>query len=526
MAEETPVRRTKINLKDFEKKVRVRKLRLKDHDEVVKLQLTCFPKMKPWTKEQFESMLKIFPQGQLCVEFNGKIVASSSSLVLEFEEYQDWHDWRLISDSGYIRNHDPEGDSLYGIEIMVDPKFRGMRLARRLYEARKRLCKEMNLQRIVIGGRIPGYNKYRTKMTAEQYVEKVRRNEIYDMVLTTQLANGFHLRNLIAEYLPSDEDSAGYATHMDWINLDYQPDEKAWLATPPVARICTVQWRMRPVQNFAQFAQQVTFYVDTASDDRADFVLFPELFTLQLLSFTPTKRPGEAARKLSEFTPQYIELFSRLAVKYNVNIIGGSHFTLEDDHLRNIAYLFRRDGSLAKQDKLHVTPSERKWWGVEGGDRVEVFDTDRGKIGILVCYDIEFPELVRVAVQKGARIIFCPFNTDNEHGYLRIRCCAQARCVENHVYVAIAGCTGNLPLVENADIHYAQSGIFTPCDYAFSRGGIGAECNPNIETIVTHDVNLDTLRRHRFTGSTRNWNDRRTDLYNVSYQDPEGKLKI
>lgn len=526
MAEDTPVRRARINLKDFEKKVRLRKLRVKDHEDIVKLQLACFPSMPPWTKEQFESMLQHFPQGQLCVEFNGKIVASSSSLILDFDEYQDWHDWRLIADSGYIRNHDPDGDTLYGIEIMVDPKFRGMRLARRLYEARKRICREQNLQRIVIGGRIPGYNKHRGKMTAEQYVEKVRNHDLYDMVLTTQLANGFVLRKLIPEYLPSDEDSAGYATQMEWTNADYQPDEKAWHASPRSVRICTVQYQMRPVKNFAEFAQQVEFFVDAASDDRADFVLFPELFTLQLLSFTPTKRPGEAARKLAEFTPQYIELFNRLAVKYNVNIVGGSHFTLEDDHLRNVAYLFRRDGTLGKQDKLHVTPGERKWWGVEGGDTIRVFGTDSGKIAIPVCYDIEFPELIRVAVQKGAQILFCPFNTDSEHGYLRIRCCAQARCVENHVYAAIAGCTGNLPMVENADIHYAQSGIFTPCDYPFTRGGIGAECNANIETIVTHDVNLDTLRRHRFTGSTRNWNDRRTDLYHVSYQDPEGKLKI
>jgi len=155
-----------------------------------------------------------------------------------------------------------------------------------------------------------------------------------------------------------------------------------------------------------------------------------------------------------------------------------------------------------------------------------VFDTDRGRIAIIVCYDIEFPEIARIATKNGAQIIFCPFNTDERHGYLRIRYCAQARCIENHVFVATAGCIGNLPFVENADIHYAQSGIYTPADFSFSRDGIGAECMPNVETVVMHDVDIELLRRHKYTGTTQNWNDRRKDLYRVLYTTPEGKVEI
>jgi predicted amidohydrolase len=166
-----------------------------------------------------------------------------------------------------------------------------------------------------------------------------------------------------------------------------------------------------------------------------------------------------------------------------------------------------------------VTPSERRWWGVAPGNRVEVFDTDRGKIAILICYDIEFPELCRIAASKGAQIFFVPFNTDNRYGYLRVRTCAQARCIENHVYVAISGCVGNLPFVDNADIHYAQSGIFTPMDVSFARDGIAAECTPNIETLVVHDVDLEVIRRHRVSGTVQNWNDRRRDIYKVSYRE-------
>jgi predicted amidohydrolase len=152
---------------------------------------------------------------------------------------------------------------------------------------------------------------------------------------------------------------------------------------------------------------------------------------------------------------------------------------------------------------------------VKPGDGIEVFDTDRGKINIQICYDIEFPELSRVAVSKGAQIIFVPFCTDERYGYLRVRQCAQARCIENGVYAVIAGNVGNLPFVENMDIQYAQSGIYTPSDFMFSRDAIAAECTPNVETVVIHDVDLEILKRHRSNGSTLNWFDRRQDLYEV-----------
>jgi len=196
---------------------------------------------------------------------------------------------------------------------------------------------------------------------------------------------------------------------------------------------------------------------------------------------------------------------------------------IENGRLFNASYLFRRNGTIDKQYKIHITPSERKWWGVEGGSRVEVFDTDRGRIAISVCYDIEFPEIARVAAQKGAQLLFCPYNTDGRAAYLRVRLCAQARCIENHLFIALAGCTGNLPQVANADIHYAQSAILTPCDFAFSRDGIAAECEPNIETLVISDLDLELLRRHRYVGATQNFSDRRKDVYEIVYRGADGE---
>lgn len=506
---------SEVDLTAFEKKIIVRQITMDDYQQVTAIQLKCFPGMKPWTREQLESQLKIFPEGQICVEYQGIVVASSSSLILDFAMYDKWHSWQHIADSGYIRNHNPEGNTLYGIEIMVDPQFRGMKLARRLYQARKKLARENNLMRIVLGGRIPGYSQHKEQMSSREYVDKVISKTLYDSVLTTQLSNGFVLKRLIKSYLETDKESEGYATLLEWTNIDYEPDIHLKYIPTRAVRICAVQYQMRMIQGFEDFAKHCEYFIDVASDYKSDFILFPEIFTMQLLSSFPTERPGLAVRKVAGFTPKYLELFSALAVKYNINIIAGSHFTVENEHLYNASYLFKRNGGIGKQYKLHITPNERHWWGVEPGNSIEVFETDKGLINIQICYDIEFPEISRIAAEKGAQIIFVPFATDERYAYLRVRYCSQARCIENHVYVVIAGTVGNLPSVENFDIHYAQSGIFTPSDIPFSRDAIGAECTPNIETVIIDDVDIELLSRHRRSGTVQNWNDRRADLYQI-----------
>ncbi|HNM14765.1 MAG TPA: GNAT family N-acetyltransferase, partial [bacterium] len=351
-----------LELKEFEKTICARQLTIDDYESVTELQIRSFPGMKPWSYDQFESQIRLFAEGQIGIEYNGLLVASSSSLILDFDPYKDWHSWKEISDNGYIRNHIVNGNTLYGIEIMVDPGYRGLRLARRLYEARKSLARKYNLRSIILGGRIPGYDKFADQMDVKSYVEKVSSKVLVDPVLTTQIANGFVLKRIIPNYLMSDTESRGYATFLEWTNLDYVPDF-AGEKQKTIVRISAVQYQMRHIRDFEDFAKQCEYFVDVASDYRSDFILFPEMFTMQLLTFLPNLRPGLAVRKLAEYTPKYLELFNHLSVKYNINIIGGSHFTVENEDLYNISYLFRRDGTIGKQYKLHITPSERKWWG-------------------------------------------------------------------------------------------------------------------------------------------------------------------
>lgn len=520
------VRAKPIRIEDFEREIVLRPLVIDDYPALVEMQAQCFPGMQTWAREQIVSQLDVFPEGQLAIEYEGELVATASSLIVDFEDYSEWHAWKEIADNGFIRNHDVDGDTLYGIEMMVHPDYRGLKLARRLYAGRRDLARRFNLARSIVGGRIPGYHDWADELTAREYAERVIDGQIYDPVLTTQTANGFVLKQLIPSYFPSDEASRGYATFLEWTNLDYVADPKHRYQRVHNVRVGSVQYLMRSVDSIDDFEAQCTFFIDAASDYKSDFVVFPELFTTQMLSFLrPQVRPQEAARELAKLTPRYLEFFTQMAIKFNVNIVAGSQFVLENEHLYNVAYLFHRDGGIDEQKKIHITPSERRWWGVTPGDEIEVFETDRGKVAILICYDIEFPELARAAAAKGAQILFVPFNTNDRDGYLRVRTCAQARCIENHVYTVVSGCTGNLPFVDNADVHYAQSGIFTPQDVPFARDGVAAECTPNIETLVVRDVDIEQLRRHRLRGTVQNWNDRRLDLYKVVFES-EGKERF
>ncbi|HET8553456.1 MAG TPA: carbon-nitrogen hydrolase family protein, partial [Rhodanobacteraceae bacterium] len=228
--------------------------------------------------------------------------------------------------------------------------------------------------------------------------------------------------------------------------------------------------------------------------------------------------PFDTIRKLSEYTPEVKKLFSRLAVDYNINIIAGSHPTEQaNGDIHNVCYVCLRDGSIHEREKLHPTPSERNVWNISGGENAAVIPTDCGPIGVMICYDTEFPEVARHLVDQGALMLFVPFCTDVREGYLRVRYCAQARAIENQCYIVMSGNVGNLPRVNNFDIQYGQSCILTPCDFPFARDGIAADSTPNIETVLFADLRLESLATARNSGTVQNLKDRRFDLYETRW---------
>ncbi len=513
-----------LDLAKFETPIVVRTMQPEDFEAIIALQKKCFPGLQTWTTLQLESHLRHFPEGQILVEVDGEVVASASSLIVDFDEYDDDHTFDEISANGSIANHDPEGSDLYGIEVMVDPDYRGMRIGERLYEARKDLARSLNLRRILIAGRIPRYAAAAQEVSPREYVREVVRGTRDDPVLGFQLRQAFTPKRVLEGYLPKDAASLGHAVLLEWNNLDFQRSGRRQTRVSHPVRICVIQYQMRRVQDWKDFEKQTEYFVDVAANYRSDFAIFPELLTTQLLSCLGKRDPAASARELSKYTEDYIRHFQELAVGYNVNILAGTHLVEEDGELYNIAFLFKRDGTIEKQYKLHITPNERRWWGVSPGREIRVIDTDVGRVAINICYDVEFPEVARIAVDRGARMILVPYCTEDRQGHLRVRYCAQARAVENQIYVVTAGTVGNLPESENMDIQYAQSGIFTPSDFPFPRDGIQSEASPNVETVVVGDIDLEVLRRHRKTGSVAQLQDRRHDLYEVRAKGPEEQL--
>ncbi len=470
-----------------------------------------------WKEHHLETLLNIFPEGQIAVTVGGKVVGAALSIVVKYNDFGDDHTYQQITGNFTFKTHNPKGDVLYGIEVFIHPEYRGMRLGRRLYDARKELCESFNLKSIIAGGRIPNYHKYADELTPKEYLQKVRMREILDPVLTFQIANDFHIKRILKNYLSTDEESGGYATLLEWNNIFYEKDPRKISLQKSAVRIGLVQWQMRLFPNLDTLYEQIEFFVDTVSGYKSDFILFPELFNAPLMAEYNHLTEAESIRKLAEYTFRLRDKFIEFAKSYNVNIITGSMPLVREGDLYNVGFLCRRDGSHEMYEKIHITPNEIHYWGLVGGNQVKVFDTDAGKIGILICYDVEFPELPRLLADQGMQILFVPFLTDTQNAYTRVRACARARAIENECFVAIAGCVGNLPKVENMDIQFAQSVVFTPSDFPFPTNGIKAEATPNTEAVLIVDVDLDLLKELHHFGNVRTLKDRRNDLYEVRY---------
>ncbi len=466
-----------------------------------------------WTEKELDRLLKLFPEGQVGIKIDGEIAGCALSVIIESKLLEDQHTYREATGNYTFNTHTRYGDRLYGVDLFIKPEYRGMRLGRRLYDYRKELCEKLNLKGITFGGRIPGYHNYADSISPKEYIERVKRGEIEDPVLNFHLSNDFYPERVLRGYLEGDTVSKEFAVLLKWENIYYEKRTRKAEIKKVVVRLGLVQWQMRNYRDMADLVQQIEFFVDALGSYNSDFALFPEFFNAPLMADYNHLSEPDAIRKLAEYTEPLLEEFSKLAISYNINIITGSMPEMRGGDLYNTGYLCRRDGSSEKYDKIHVTPDESRIWGLKGGDGVRAFDTDCGKIGVLVCYDSEFPELGRLLADEGMDILFVPYLTDTQNAYSRVRHCAQARAIENECYVAISGSVGNLPRVHNMDIQYSQSVVMTPCDFPFPINGVKTEATPNTEMILISDVDLDLLRELHNHGSVRNLKDRRFDLY-------------
>ena len=492
-------------------------LTVDDYQEIKQSMIEAYSNLPDayWGEKHIKKLIQKFPEGQVGIKVDGELAGCALSIIIDYTKFGDKHTYKDITGNYTFNTHTANGDILYGIDVFIRPKYRGLRLGRRLYDYRKELCEKLNLKGIVFGGRIPNYHQYSDKITPRQYIENVKRKEIHDPVLNFQMSNDFHPARILRGYLEGDKESKEFAVLLEWDNVYYEKETETAAIQKSIVRLGLVQWQMRLYRDLDELMQQVEYFIDAVSGYRCDFALFPEFFNAPLMSKYNHLSEAEAIRKLAEYTEEITNRFSELAITYNINIITGSMPEIVENNLYNVGYLCKRDGGVERFEKLHVTPDEAKVWGLQGGHRIQTYNTDAGRIGILICYDVEFPELSRILADDGIDILFVPFLTDTQNGYSRVRNCAQARAIENECYVAIAGSVGNLPKVHNMDIQYAQSMVFTPCDFSFPTNGIKAEATPNTEMILIADVDITMLRELNQFGSVRNLRDRRKDMYTI-----------
>ncbi|MEX2321540.1 MAG: bifunctional GNAT family N-acetyltransferase/carbon-nitrogen hydrolase family protein, partial [Saccharospirillum sp.] len=470
-----------------------------------------------WPEETIKRLIKDFPDGQIAIDDDGELIGVALSVLVDYTTFSNPHKYDDLIGQREIILNNTRGDAMYGLDVLIDPDYRGHRLGRRLYDSRKELCRQLNLRAILAGGRIPNYHEHADELKPTEYIDQVARKEIHDPILSFQLANDFQVKRLMRRYLPEDEKSLGFATLLEWNNILFEPAELVLDNTRSHARVGAVQWQMREFASVEDVLQQVEYFIDALSGYQSDFAVFPELFNAPLMGLTDQTDQVEAIRFLGTFTEKFKTEMSRMAVSYNINIIAGSMIEADDNgYLYNIAYLFRRDGTQERQAKLHITPQERRDWIIEGGNELAVFETDAGRVGMLICYDVEFPELGRLLADDDMDILFVPFWTDTKNGYLRVRHCAHARAIENECYVVICGSVGNLPSIENLDIQYAQSAVFSPSDFAFPHDAVLNETTPNTEMIFFSDLDFNKLKLVRSEGSVTNLKDRRKDLFSLT----------
>ena len=273
-------------------------------------------------------------------------------------------------------------------------------------------------------------------------------------------------------------------------------------------RVGALQYLIRPIKAFEEFRDQVSALVETAADYQCGLVVFPEYFTVQLLTLGDIKRPiRDQVRSLAALAPRVIELLTTLAREHQIYVVGGTVpvvFPDEnggDDIVRNICHVVAPSGEIGVQGKLHMTRFESEEWDVRPSTGVTVFDTKFGRMAVAICYDVEFPEMVRAAAREGAHILVVPSCTDDRQGFLRVRYCAHARSIENQMYVIHSATVGSLPMVPAVHLNYGQAAILTPSDFSFARDGILAEGTMNQEMMVIGELNLSTILQSRASGT-------------------------
>ena len=277
-------------------------------------------------------------------------------------------------------------------------------------------------------------------------------------------------------------------------------------------RIAAAQYPIEFLETWARFEAKLGKFVQQAAQERARLLIFPEYAAMELASLFSREVYAHLGRQLEAMQglhADYIGLYETLARRHGVHILAGSFPVRDDDgRYRNRAHLFGPHGQLGHQDKLIMTRFENELWGVSEGRELRLFDTEIGRLGVNICYDVEFPLIARRLVEAGAEIILAPSCTDGLHGYHRVRTGCLARALENQCYVIQSPTVGEAPWSEAVDVNVGAAAAYAPMDKGFPADGILAMGELNAAQWVYADLELEALGAVRSDGQVlvhRDW---------------------
>jgi predicted amidohydrolase len=256
------------------------------------------------------------------------------------------------------------------------------------------------------------------------------------------------------------------------------------------------------------YVGKLRLWVRTAAEEGAELLVFPEYGAMEIASLAGEEAAGDLQRSIDAVSERMAEvdgLHASLAREFGVHICAASApVRREDGSVVNRAGFFAPDGRHGWQDKLIMTRFEREEWGIGPGDALRIFDTALGRIGIAICYDVEFPLIARAMAEAGAEILLAPSCTETMRGYWRVRVGAQARALENQCVAVMAPTVGAADWAPAVDENVGAAAIFGPPDKGFPENGVIAIGGMNEPGWVYADVSLDAVREVRAEGTVLN----------------------
>ena len=275
-------------------------------------------------------------------------------------------------------------------------------------------------------------------------------------------------------------------------------------------KVATAQYRIGEPRDFAAFADRVGARVASVAGAGVQMIVLPEYLALEAAAGQATGVRADFVRSLAALQADrdaYLELARELARRHSVYLVAGT-FLLDvgAGRYRNRAWFVGPGGAFGYQDKLTLTGFERDAKVIEGGDELKVFATDFGRIGIAVCYDIEFPLYARAQVEAGARVLLVPSCTDTQAGAFRVRVGCQARALENQVFVACAVTAGEAAWSPALDVNTGRAAIYTPIDRGFPSDGVAARAAEDADWAFA-EVDLGVLEAFKHEAQVANAGD-------------------